>query len=161
MPVDEKRLSAMADAARFSTAELENIAQNVLGTALTNLTQASTPAEQAKDMITYAVQYDVLEKIASAFMYTGADRPGLQNLLFGNGMTIQTDDQHNTAVNSLDIVRLENRMGRVEDKVDNLVAQVQSLLSRNTTPLNWNIIGWGVMLAVIVGSVVWAIAAVN
>jgi len=161
MPLDENVLVALVDAAKLSTNQLENIAQRVLGTSLSTLSSASTPAQQAKDMITYAVQYGLMTELASALLYTGADRPGLQNLLFGNGMSIQTDEQRNTAVNSLDIVRLENRVGRVEDKVDSLIAQVQSLLSKNTAPLNWNIIGWGVMLALIVGSVVWAIATVN
>ena len=160
MPLDENVLVALVDAAKLSTNQLENIAQRVLGTSLSTLSSASMPAQQAKDMITYAVQYGLMTELASALLYTGADRPGLQNLLFGNGMTTQTDEQR-TAVNSLDIVRLENRVGRVEDKVDSLITQVQHLLQRNNTPLNWNIIGWGVMLALIVGSVVWAIAAVN
>lgn len=166
MPIDETVLAALVDAARLSTAELERISQSTLGTALGQISSASTPAQQAADMSAYAVQYGLVRELAAALLYTGADRPGLQNLLLGDETMNQTEDQRHTATNSLDIVRLENRVGRVEDRVgrvengvDTLAQQVQSLLQR--TPLNWNIVGWGVVLAILAGVTLWAITAAN
>lgn len=160
MPIDETALLALVDAARLSTAQLERISQTVMGTALSEMSNASTPAQQAHDLIAYARQYGLLDKLAAGLLYTGADRPGLQNLLLGDGMTTnQTEDQRNTAVNSFDIVRLENRVERLSDKLLALEHKVDGLLQR--APLNWNIIAWGVMLAILAGVIMWTIATVN
>ena len=156
----------MVDAARLSTPQLENICQSVLGASITDISNASTPAEQARDMVTYAKQYGELRKLAAGIIDAGSGRAGLQNLLLGNETMNQTEDQRHTAANSIEIVRLENRVGRVEDKLsslennlNNFERKIEAFLQR--TPLNWNIVAWGVAVAIIVGSIVWMIATVN
>lgn len=160
MPIDETVLAALVDAAKLSTAQLERISQTVFSTALGEVSGASTPAQQAADMVAYAAQYDLTEKLAGALLYTGADRPGLQNLLLGSEtMVNQTDDQRNTAANSFDIVRLENRVERLSDKLIALEHRVDTFLQR--TPLNWNIVVAGIVVAILAGTIMWAIATVN
>lgn len=160
MPVDEDTLSALVDAARLSTPQLESIAQGVLGASVANISNASTPAQQAKDMAVYAKQYGLLRELASAVIQYGSDRAGLQNLLLGSeAMTNQTEDQHGISVNALDIVKLDNRVGRLEDKFIALENRVNLFLQR--TPLNWNIVAWGIAIAILVGAIVWMIATVN
>lgn len=174
VPIDESVLVALVDAAKLSTPQLERIAQSILGTSLVTLSNASTPTAQAKDLITYAVQYDLVRELAAALLYTGADRPGLQNLLLDKNMqhSLSSDDQANASGNSLNLVRLENRVERLADKVDGLVgtvvevqrvvAEVQRTVShRDNMPLNWNIIAWGVMLAIVAGSLVWSFGAMR
>ena len=153
-------LRAMVDSARLSTAELERITQTVMGAALSSISNHSTPAEQAQDLIAYAAQYGLTYKLAAALLYTGADRPGLLNLLFGNETSMnQNDDQRHTSSSALDIVRLENRVERLSDKLDALAQKVDLLFQR--TPLNWNIVIWGIALAILAGAIVWAITVVN
>lgn len=150
----------MVAASKLSTAQLERIAQAVLSASLTEISLASTPAEQAKDLIAYAVQYQLERELAAELLIVGAGKPAIQNLLLGDAsMVNQTEDQRNTATNAFDIVRLENRVERLADKVDALAQKVDSLLQRN--PLNWNIVGYGIMLAVLAGISMWIIATVN
>lgn len=159
MPLDENALNAMAEASRFSNAQLDRICQRVFGSGLVYISQASLPAEQAKDMVTYAKQYDLLTELAAVFLELGSDKPGVQNLLLGDKMVNQTEDQHSISVNALDIVRLENRVGRVEDRLDAVIQKVESILQR--TPLNWSIVAWGIAFAIMAGLIVWYMAAVR
>lgn len=115
VPIDETALIALVDAARLSTAQLERISQVVFGTALSEMSNASTPGQQAHDLITYAKQYDLLDKLAAGLLYTGADRPGLQNLLLGHEMSVEDTRSQNIA---LDLVKLESRMERMFDRMD-------------------------------------------
>lgn len=111
-------------------------------------------------MVTYAKQYGLQRQLAAAIIYTGADRAGLQNLLLGNeAMVNQTEDQRTNAANSFDIVRLENRVERLSDKLIALEHKVDSILQR--TPLNWNIVAWGIAIAILAGSIMWFMATVN
>ncbi len=160
MPVDEATLSALVDAARLSTPQLESICQGVLGASIASISSASAPADQAKDMVVYAKQYGLLRQLAAAIIYTGADRAGLQNLLLGNeAMVNQTDDQRNTVANSFEIVRLENRVERISDRLTTLEHKVDAFLQR--APLNWNIVAWGIAIAILAGSIIWFMATVN
>ena len=161
MPIDETVLATLADAARLSTAQLEGISQTVLGTALRNVSGANDPAGQIRDMIAYARQYDLTRELAAALLYTGADRPGMQNYLLGKDMVNSTDDSHGNSphVNALDIVRLENRVGRLEDKFDAMAQKIETYLTRS--PLNWSIVGWGIVLAIGAGVALWAVAVVK
>lgn len=154
MPVDEDTLSALVDAARLSTPQLESIAQGVLGASISQISSVSTPAGQARDMVTYAKQYGLLRQLAAAIIYTGADRAGLQNLLFGDeNMVSQTEDQRNNAANSFEIVRLENRVERLSDRLIVLEHRVDAFLQR--TPLNWNIVALGIAIAIMAGFFIW------
>jgi hypothetical protein len=160
VPVDEATLSSLVEAARLSTPQLESICQSVLGASITSISSASAPADQARDMVTYAKQYGLQRQLAAAIIYTGADRAGLQNLLLGNeAMVNQTEDQRTNAANSFDIVRLENRVERLSDKLIALEHKVDSILQR--TPLNWNIVAWGIAIAILAGSIMWFMATVN
>ena len=156
MPIDETALLALVDAARLSTAQLERISQTVCGTALGEMSNASTPAQQAKDLITYAGQYGLMNELAAALLYTGADRPGMQRMLLGEKMVNPTEDHDS---HKLDLIRLENRVERLADKVEALAQRVETALQR--APLNWNIVAWGFVLAVVAGLVIWLAATVN
>lgn len=161
MPINETVLATLADAARLSTAQLEGISQTVLQTALRNVSNANEPAGQVKDMIAYAAQYGLVRELAAALLYTGADRPGLQNLLLGDGdnMANQEDNSNRHMGAGLDIVRLENRVGRLEDWRAEITHKVDALLQR--APLNWNIVGWGMALAIAAGALLWAATMVS
>jgi hypothetical protein len=111
--VDEETLSHLVDAARLSTPELENICQSVLGVSVSSISNASTPAQQARDMVVYAGQYGLLRQVAAAIIERGSDRAGLQNLLLGNDM-----DNTRTQNIALDLVKLESRVERMFDKLD-------------------------------------------
>lgn len=173
MPINPDVLTAAVEAAKPSTAQLDRIAGSALGTPLINISDASTPAQQARDMIAYAATYNLTNEVAAALLYTLADRPGLQNLLLGDEMVNQTEDQRNTAVNALDIVRLENRVVRNEDKLDATVSKLDAAVAEihalaqklddllRRTPLNWNFVIVGIMFAILVGLVLWVVAMVN
>lgn len=113
MPIDESVLHALAGASKFSSAQLDRIANGVLGTALSSISNESMPERQAQDMIAYAKQYDLLRELAAAFLYTGADKPGLQNLLLGENMTIASGSD-----NSGNYILL-----RVEAKLDQALTE--------------------------------------
>jgi hypothetical protein len=155
--VDEETLSHLVDAARLSTPELENICQSVLGVSVSSISNASTPAQQARDMVVYAGQYGLLRQVAAAIIERGSDRAGLQNLLLGSeSMSTQQDDQRN---HGLDIVRLENRVGRLEDRFNELAHQISLMAQR--APLNWTIIIVAIVLAVLAGCGAWLFTVVN
>lgn len=116
MPLDDSVLQSLATASRLSTAQLDRIAHSVLGGALATISNASTPEQQALDMIEYAHQYDLTRELAAAFLYTGADKPALQNLLLGRENMEDTRPQNVNV--ALDLVKLENRVERMFDKLD-------------------------------------------
>lgn len=115
MPVDEDTLSALVDAARLSTPQLESIAQSVLGASVASISGASTPAQQARDMAVYAKQYGLLRELASAVIQYGSDRAGLQNLLLGDQTGMEDGRNHNVA---LDLVKLEGKVDSMFIKLD-------------------------------------------
>ena len=115
MPIDESVLNALSNASKFSSAQLDRIANSVLGASLSSISNESMPERQAQDMIAYAKQYDLLRELAAAFLYTGADKPGLQNLLLGEHI-----GEHMSAVSgdSSNYIML-----RVEAKLDQAIAE--------------------------------------
>lgn len=124
MPVDEDTLSALVDAARLSTPQLESVAQTVLGASITSISNASTPASQARDMVTYAKQYGLLRQLAAAIIYTGADRAGLQNLLLGDDMESAGDKrQSDTYI----MLRIENKVDNISLRLDNFEQRMRSV----------------------------------
>ena len=68
MPLDENVLQALAGASKFSTAQLDRIANGVLGASLANISNESMPERQAQDMIGYAKQYDLLRELAASLV---------------------------------------------------------------------------------------------
>lgn len=159
VPIDETVLVAMVEAAKLSTAQLERIAQAVLSVSLTEISLASTPAQQAKDLIAYAVQYQLEREVAAELLIVGAGKPALQNLLLGDADMPNQSDEQNNRNSSLDLVRLENRVGRLEDKFQDLAHRVEGLFQR--APLNWNIIIWGIVMATAAGVALWATTVVS
>lgn len=125
MPVDEDTLSTLVDAARLSTPQLESIAQSVLGASITSISNASTPAGQARDMVTYAKQYGLLRQLAAAIIYTGADRAGLQNLLLGDENMVSTDDKRDN--NTYIMLRIENKVDNISVRLDSFEQRMRSV----------------------------------
>ena len=126
MPLDEHVLQALAGASKFSTAQLDRIANGVLGAPLANISNASIPERQAQDMIGYAKEYDLLRELAAAFLYTGADRPGLQNLLLGENMTIASGGDRVTNENYI-MLRIESKVDNISLRLDNFEQRVRTL----------------------------------
>lgn len=125
MPIDENVLVALVDAAKLSTPQLERIAQSVLSVSLSELSHASTPAQQARDLITYAVQYDMVRELAAALLYTGADRPGMQNLLLGSDMESVGGKQQDS--NTYIMLRIENKVDNISLRLDNFEQRMRSV----------------------------------
>ena len=126
MPLDENVLQALAGASKFSTAQLDRIANGVLGASLANISNASIPERQAQDMIGYAKQYDLLRELAAAFLYTGADKPGLQNLLLGENMTISSSGDRGNSENYI-MLRIESKVDNISLRLDNFEQRVRTL----------------------------------
>lgn len=93
----QRLLDAMM-AAGFSSRELGIIAESSMGTALDGVTQAKEPTEQAIALVQFAEHYGLLPSLRRAVLYTGADRPGLQNLLLGNNMESSGGKQIDNAI---------------------------------------------------------------
>lgn len=123
MPLDENVLQALASASKFSTAQLDRIANGVLGASLTSISNESMPERQAQDMIGYAKQYDLLRELAAAFLYTGADKPGLQNLLLGENMTMASSDQQSNNGTYI-MLRMEAKLDQALAEQARIAAQV-------------------------------------
>ena len=126
MPLDENVLQALAGASKFSTAQLDRIANGVLGASLANISNESMPERQAQDMIGYAKQYDLLRELAAAFLYTGADKPGLQNLLLGENMTISSSGDRGNSENYI-MLRIESKVDNISLRLDNFEQRVRTL----------------------------------
>lgn len=131
MPVDEDTLSALVDAARLSTPQLESVAQSVLGASVAQISNASTPAGQAKDMVTYAKQYGLLRQLAAAIIYTGADRPGMQNLLLGDEHMEQGGKQSDG--NTYIMLRIENKVDNISLRLDNFEQRMRTVEAAQAT----------------------------
>lgn len=157
MPIDANSLAAIADAAKFGESELNRISQTVFGADLASLSSGATTAERLTDMIAYALQYNLERDLAAVFLHMSAARPGLQNLLLSEKMPTQPEEPHDSH-HSLNLIRLENKVERLAEKVDALAHKVDDLLQR---PLNWNIIGWGMVIAVSAGFVLWMMAVIK
>lgn len=130
MPVDEDTLSALVDAARLSTSQLETVCQQVLGASITQISNASTPAQQAKDMVVYARQYGLLRQLAAAIIYTGADRAGLQNLLLGDESMEQGSKQQDG--NTYIMLRIENKLDNISLRLDNFEQRMRTIEAAQT-----------------------------
>jgi hypothetical protein len=126
VPLDENVLQALAGASKFSTAQLDRIANGVLGASLANISNASIPERQAQDMIGYAKQYDLLRELAAAFLYTGADKPGLQNLLLGENMTISSSGDRGNSENYI-MLRIESKVDNISLRLDNFEQRVRTI----------------------------------
>lgn len=87
----QRLLDAMT-AAGFTSRELGIIAETSMGTTLDGVTQATDPAEQALALVQFAERYGLLANLRRAVLYTGADRPALQNLLLGGESSMNGGD---------------------------------------------------------------------
>lgn len=137
MPVDENALAALVDAARLSTAQLESICQSVLGASISQFSNASLPAEQARDIVTYARQYGLLRELAAAIITTGSDRAGLQNLLLGdeNMESAGGKQQDNLYI----MLRIENKLDHISTRIDSFeqrLHSVEAAQSARTPPVS-------------------------
>ena len=124
MPVDENALATLGDAARLSSAQLESICQSVLGGSVSLFSNASLPAEQARDIGRYAKQYGLLRELAAAIIMTGSDRAGLQNLLLGDeNMEVGGKQQDNTYI----MLRIENKLDNISMRIDSFEQRLRTI----------------------------------
>lgn len=116
-------LRGLVEAARLSTAQLDNIAQAVMGTALSNVSNASLPTEQAADLMQYAAQYGQSRTLAEAVIEAAGGRAALQFLLFGDRdtvslMTVTSDGDRQLGANGYNLLRVETKLDRVIERLD-------------------------------------------
>lgn len=145
MPADGEMLRAMAQAARLSSAQLDRICQAYFGQGLTLISAATTPAGQAEDMVRYAEQYGLLEKLASALLQSGADSPAMQNLLLDRDMV---NEQGNSLY--LHLVRLENKVDRLGERFDAMERRME-----RSVALSWSNILTALLVALALASMLW------
>lgn len=149
MPIDENALSTLVDAARLSTPQLESIAQSVLGASISSISDSSTPAGQARDMVTYAKQYGLLRQLAAAIIYTGADRAGLQNLLLGDENMESAGDKRQDN-NTYIMLRIENKVDNISLRIDNFEQRMRTMeAAQAAKPVSMSDRAMVVLLAII------------
>lgn len=100
-------------AAGFTSRELGIIAESALGTSLDGITQEAEPQRQAIALIQFAEKHEMVRDLRRVVLYTGADRPALQNLLLSEDMTIASGSD-----SSGNYIML-----RVEAKLDQALAE--------------------------------------
>jgi len=164
MPPTPARLHELLLACGFDPAQLERITQQSMGTGLDAITTATDPAEQVRAIVAFAGRYGLIRELTATVLTAGSDRPALQNVLLDDNMSLE--DGRTTQETALNLVRLENKVERLSDRVSELANAVTSLThimqsGRQATPLNWNIIWIGFIVAALVGSGLFAIAAVK
>jgi len=164
MPPTPARLYELLIAAGFTQAQLDSITQSALGTGLSAITTSAEPAEMVLAVIRFAERYGLIRELTATVLTAGSDRPALQNVLLDDNMSLE--DGRTTQETALNLVRLENKVERLSDRVSELANAVTSLThimqsGRQATPLNWNIIWIGFIVAALVGSGLFAIAAVK
>ena len=114
-------LRGLVEAARLSTAQLDNIAQAVMGTGLRNISNESLPAEQAADLMQYAVQYGLERKLAEAVIDAAGGHAALQFLLLvkdPEDMAQNVVGEQQVGGNGYNLLRLETKLDRVIERLD-------------------------------------------
>lgn len=115
----------MVTAAKLSTAQLERIAQAVLSSSLTEISNASTPAEQAKDLIAHAVQYGLAREVAAELLVVGAGRAAMQNLLLGDEHMEQGKQQQDGSMYVM--LRIEGKLDNISLRLDNFEQRMRTI----------------------------------
>ena len=122
--LDVDMLRGLVDSARLSTAQLDNIAQAVMGTALINVSNRSLPAEQAEDLMRYAEQYGQVRQLAEAVIEAAGGRAALQVLLLGDrdtaSVTSTGDGDRQVGANGYNLLRVETKLDRVIERLDSI-----------------------------------------
>ena len=134
--LDAGTLKSLVAAGRLSTLQLERICQAYFAQSLTLISGASTPDQQAEDMIAYAIQYHLTRELASGLLAATVESPAVQNLLLSD--TNLTPEPNGTNGN-YNLMRLENRLDRIGEKLDAIdrrLAVVESAQTRPATPPN-------------------------
>lgn len=84
---------------------------------LSEITTSTEPAEQVLAIICFAEKYGLIRELTAMVLAAGSDKPALQNLLLDDSMTLENGRQATQDV-ALDLVKLENRMERMFDRLD-------------------------------------------
>lgn len=121
MPPSANRLISTLLSCGFTSTELASIAEHGLGVGISAITTSTDPIEQAREIVAYALRYNVIDGLATAIALAGADRPAFQNYLWDDSMAPEPTG-HEAGTGTLAQVRLENRVERLSDKVDTLAA---------------------------------------
>jgi len=101
-----------------------------MGTALDGVTQASEPAEQALALVQYADRYGLLANLRRAVLYTGADRPALQNLLLG-GEPVLSNDNSQPSLTYI-ITNMDRKLDQVITEQNRQAQITASVIQRQT-----------------------------
>lgn len=100
-------------AAAFTSRELGIIADSVLGTSLDGITQETDPQQQAISLIQFAEKHEMVRDLRRAVLYTGADRPAMQNFLLGEDMTSQGSSERDNSQANYAMLRIESKLDQV------------------------------------------------
>ena len=104
---------------------LGRITQMSMGTELNAITTSTDPAEQAREIVNYASRYNLIRELSAIILTFGADKPVLQNVLLDDNMTLE--DGRAGQATALDLVRLEGKVERLGDRVNELAGLVGNL----------------------------------
>lgn len=124
-----QRLIDAMTAAGFSSRELGIIAESSMGTALDGVTQATDPVEQALALVQFADRYGLLANLRRAVLYTGADRPALQNLLLGEFSMNGGDGQPNL---TYIITNIDRKLDQVLTEQNRQAQTIAGVIQRQT-----------------------------
>lgn len=139
--LDADMLRGLVDAARLSTAQLENIAEAVMGASLRSISNASLPAEQAADLLQYAVQYGQARKLAHAVIEAAGGAAALQFMLFNKDaedMAQNAGGEQQVVGNGYNLLRVETKLDRVIERLDSIdrrQATFEEAMQRRVTAL--------------------------
>ena len=131
------RLLGAMLAAGFTSENLGVIAQSVLGTSLSAITDKQDPLGQAVALIDFAQRYELVRELARSVLYNGAERPALQNYLLGdlgNDMTSSGDGQQNGSLNYA-MLRIESKLDQVladQARLDRRLSAVEAAVQKPT-----------------------------
>ena len=119
MPPSPQRLYDLLLSCGFTPAELERITQQSMGTGLTAITTSDNAETQARDVVNYAEDYNLIRELTATVLAAGCDKPVLQNILLDDAMTLEdTKGNAQSTATALDLIRLENKVERMFDSMN-------------------------------------------
>jgi len=125
MPPTPQRLHDLLLACGFDPAQLERITQQSMGTGLDAITTATDPVERARAIVDYATRYGLIRELTATVLTAGSDKPVMQNVLLDDNMSL--DDGRTTQSTAIDLVRLEGKVERIAERVNELANVVTTL----------------------------------
>ncbi len=130
MAINSERLLAALLAAGFTAVQLDTIADRALGVRLEAVTTETDPRLQVRALVAYALEYDLMEKLARMALEAGADRPAMQNLLFGGEQLMNGGGEQPNF--SYLVSRIDVKLDQILAEQGRQAQQVAQMMQRQT-----------------------------